>query len=172
MKRPLRPEEARLWHAVTATVRLASGRVRPAPPPEEAPPAPAAAPVAMPILTGARAKPRPKAPQPPDIIEPSRKRRIARGRDPIDARLDLHGYGQDQARAAIHRFVDQAHAQGARAVLIITGKGVYGDGVLRRRVPEWLAEPPSREWVAGISQADRHHGGEGALYVALKRVGR
>ena len=102
-------------------------------------------------LTEARAKPRPKAPQPPDGIEPSRKRRIARDRDPIDARLDLHGMDQDQARAALHGFVDRAHAEGARAVLVITGKGVHGDGVLRRRVPEWLAEPPSRDVVAGIS---------------------
>ena len=54
-------------------------------------------------------------------------------------------------------------------MLVITGKGVQGDGVLKRRAPEWLAAPHLAHIVAGISDAARHHGGEGALYVALKR---
>jgi DNA-nicking Smr family endonuclease len=76
---------------------------------------------------------------------------------------------QDRARVALHDFLARAHAAGVRAVLVITGKGYQGDGVLRRRVPDWLSEAPSRAVVAGISRADRRHGGEGALYVALKR---
>jgi DNA-nicking Smr family endonuclease len=52
---------------------------------------------------------------------------------------------------------------------VITGKGVGGDGVLKRRVPDWLAAPPLRDHIAGLSEAHRRHGGEGALYVALKR---
>jgi DNA-nicking Smr family endonuclease len=63
----------------------------------------------------------------------------------------------------------RAYDEGWRAVLVITGKGALGDGVLRRRAPEWLAQPPIRPMVAGISEAHRRHGGEGALYVALKR---
>lgn len=105
----------------------------------------------------------------PERIEPGRKRRIARERDPIGARLDLHGMTQDTARAVLHAFIERAQGKGDRAVLVITGKGVQGNGVLRRRVPEWLAEAPSRARVAGVSYAERHHGGEGALYVALKR---
>jgi DNA-nicking Smr family endonuclease len=54
-------------------------------------------------------------------------------------------------------------------VLVITGKGIRGDGVLRRLTPEWLAAPHLRAVVAGISEAHRRHGGEGALYIALKR---
>jgi DNA-nicking Smr family endonuclease len=54
-------------------------------------------------------------------------------------------------------------------VLVITGKGVQGDGILRRRTPEWLAEPAVRGVVAGVSEAHRRHGGAGALYVAIKR---
>jgi DNA-nicking Smr family endonuclease len=76
---------------------------------------------------------------------------------------------QDRARLALQTFLFRAQAQGLRAVLVITGKGATGEGVLRRRVPEWLAEPPLRALVAGLSPADRRHGGEGALYVALKR---
>lgn len=105
-------------------------------------------------------------------IEPRRKHRIARERDPIGGRIDLHGMTQDRARAALEAFLRRSHDDGARAVLVITGKGVQGDGILRRRTPEWLADPALRDVVAGISEAHRRHGGEGALYVALKRKTR
>jgi DNA-nicking Smr family endonuclease len=91
------------------------------------------------------------------------------GRETIGGRIDLHGLSQDQARADLIAFVQAAVLHGARGVLVITGKGALGDGVLRRRAPEWLAEPPLRPLVAGISEAHRRHGGAGALYVALKR---
>jgi DNA-nicking Smr family endonuclease len=172
MKRTLRHEEARLWSVVTATVRPAAvvhKRDTPAEPEKPAERIVAAAHLPVEAL---RPKPRPHLAAPPEAIEPGRKRRIAREREPIAARLDLHGYDQDRARAALHAFVARAHEDGARAVLVITGKGARGDGVLRRHVPEWLAESPSRAAVAGISHAERHHGGEGALYVALKRKAR
>src|SRR6202012_5248318 len=86
-------------------------------------------------------------------------------------RIDLHGLNHDQARAALTRFIERCVAEDWRAVLVITGKGAQGDGVLKRRVPDWLAEPPIRQHVAGVSEAHRRHGGEGALYVALKRKG-
>jgi DNA-nicking Smr family endonuclease len=92
-----------------------------------------------------------------------------RGRDALGPRLDLHGLNQDEARTALFGFLERATADGWRAVLVITGKGLRGDGVLRRRVPEWLAEPALRSRVAGVSEAHHRHGGEGALYVALKR---
>jgi DNA-nicking Smr family endonuclease len=93
-----------------------------------------------------------------------------RERDPIDLVLDLHGLDQDRARSALLRFLVHAQAQGERAVLVITGKGSRGDGVLRRQTPDWLAEPSLRPVVAGWSHAHRRHGGEGAIYVALKRL--
>ncbi|MGH7022381.1 MAG: Smr/MutS family protein [Caulobacteraceae bacterium] len=102
-------------------------------------------------------------------IEPGRYRRMVLGREPIGARIDLHGLGQDAARAELTDFIHRTHGLGLRGVLVITGKGTLGDGVLRRRVPEWLAEPPLRALIAGISEAHRRHGGAGALYVALKR---
>ncbi|HTK36004.1 MAG TPA: Smr/MutS family protein [Caulobacteraceae bacterium] len=175
MKRPLRPEEVRLWAQVASTVRPAHGRAVPVPPPE---PEPVAAPLKAPKATRppppgpmARRAP-PKPPAAPDRIEPNRYRRIARDGEAMEQRLDLHGFTQDRARTALHGFIERAQANGARSVLIITGKGVQGDGILRRQVPEWLAEAPSRSRVAGVSFADRRHGGEGALYVALKRLGK
>ena len=172
MKRPLKPEEQRLWSVVAATVHPMAGRLRPEPPPAARVPAPP--PAAQPpgastlALEPRLSRPRPRA-EGPHLIEPGRKHRIAKERDPIGARIDLHGMDQDRARATLEVFVHRAWEEGFRAVLVITGKGTMGDGVLRRRTPEWLAAPILREAVAGISEAHRRHGGEGALYVALKR---
>jgi DNA-nicking Smr family endonuclease len=105
----------------------------------------------------------------PADIDANLHRRLARGREHLAARIDLHNMTQDAARAALAGFIRRSVDDGWRAVLVITGKGVSGDGVLRRRVPDWLAEAPNRDHVAGVSEAHRRHGGEGALYVALKR---
>ncbi len=170
MRRLLRPDELRVWRAVASTVRPFAGRVLP---PE---PAPAALPVPHPPKPPPAAEPhRAASPQrriPGALhdIEPNRARRIVIGREPIGARLDLHGLDQDRARAALEGFIVQAQLQGHRAVLVITGQGRTGDGVLRRRAPEWLAEARLRGIVAGVSVADRRHGGDGALFVALKRL--
>ena len=174
MKRPLRPEELKVWSLVAGTVRPLPGRSTPMLEAAQPAPSPAAE-----DGTPARILPpqasRPKPPRPRDgvdAIEPNRHHRIARERDPIAARLDLHGFDQDRARAALEGFLRRAWDEGLRSVLVITGKGVQGDGILRRRTPEWLAAPQLAEIVAGVSEAHRRHGGEGALYVALKRKRR
>src|SRR6185437_14768111 len=95
------------------------------------------------------------------------RQRVARGREAIDARMDLHGLTQAEAHAALSRFLYAASARGARLVLVITGKGGRGGGergVLRRQVPHWLALPDMRELVIGFEDAHIAHGGEGALY--------
>jgi DNA-nicking Smr family endonuclease len=169
--RRARPDETRLWALVAATVRPLPGR-RVVIPAETAPEPPIAPkpPGLQPYVAAAHQTRPPAAPKtPPGDIEPGRKRRLTRERDLIELRLDLHGLDQDRARVVLQRFLQQAQAEGARAVLVITGKGYQGDGVLRRRAPEWLAEPALRGVVAGVSEAHRRHGGEGALYVALKR---
>jgi DNA-nicking Smr family endonuclease len=169
MKRPVKAEELRLWGVVAATVHPLPGKATPKVEAPAEPPtairrvAPAPALVA-PGRRAARA----------DLqgIEPNRRHRIAREREEIGARLDLHGMTYDRARATLERFLARAWDEGFRAVLVITGKGVQGDGVLRRAAPEWLAAPQLAHIVAGISEAHRRHGGEGALYVALKRKPR
>ncbi|MCW5724338.1 MAG: Smr/MutS family protein [Maricaulaceae bacterium] len=116
------------------------------------------------------------APAPADR---SAERKLRRGNIEIEARADLHGLTQDQARAALGRFLHSAKARGLRSVLVITGKGgrpadrardVFESepGILRRRLPQWLAEPDLRAIVSGYSPAHRRHGGEGAFYVLLK----
>jgi DNA-nicking Smr family endonuclease len=172
MSRRPRSDEARLWALVAATVRPFPGRTVEIP--DEAPPEPPQAPPAAksppPFVQAAhQSRPRVTPKPPPTDIEPGRKRRLTRERDALELVLDLHGLDQDRARTVLHRFLQRAQDDGARAVLVITGKGVQGDGVLRRRAPEWLAEPAIRSVVAGVSEAHRRHGGAGALYVALKR---
>jgi DNA-nicking Smr family endonuclease len=169
MRRPLRPDELRVWVEVAKTVKPAPGMRLPEPPPAPPPPA-APTHKTRHVTVHAPAKPLTRVPaRGPGMIEPGRHRRIARERDEIDARLDLHGYDQDRARLVLHAFLRRAWDDGARAVLVITGKGTFGEGVIRRRTPEWLAEPDVRPLIAGVSQAHRRHGGEGALYIALKR---
>lgn len=171
MKRPLKPEETRLWGLVASTVHPLPGRTAPRPPPETEAPTPAPAPKLTPgsrTLAPTVAKPAPRR-SGAEPIEPGRLTRIARGRDPIGGRIDLHGLDQDRARAALEAFLLRAWDEGYRSVLVITGKGTLGDGVLRRRAPEWLSDPRLAAVVAGIAEAHRRHGGEGAIYVALKR---
>ncbi len=103
------------------------------------------------------------------------RQRVARGKEAIDARLDLHGLTQSEAHAALLRFLRQASAREARLVLVITGKGVRGEGagergVLKRQVPHWLALPEFRSLVIGFEDAGVKHGGAGALYVRLRRM--
>jgi DNA-nicking Smr family endonuclease len=162
VKRPLRAEELALWAHVTATIKPTHAPSAPGRPIDP----PVAVRVSPPPRFGAAASGEPK------LLEPRRQRRLARERDPIAARLDLHGLTQDEARAALNEFLLRAQAQGRREALVVTGRGAMGDGVLRRRAPEWLAEPQLRDVVAGVAEAHRRHGGDGAIYVALKRRAR
>ena len=103
------------------------------------------------------------------------RQKLSRGREPIEARLDLHGMTQDQAHSALSRFLRNAQADGIKFVIVVTGKGLRGAsgserGVLRREVPHWLAMPEFRDVVVGFEVAAISHGGEGALYVRVRRA--
>ena len=98
------------------------------------------------------------------------KSRVAKGKHAIDARLDLHGFTQHEAHSILLRFLRSAHDRDARLVLVITGKGRGGEiGVLRRQVPQWLGLPEFRSIVVGFEDAAIAHGGEGALYIRVRR---
>ena len=115
---------------------------------------------------------KPKIESPPTLALLGRraKQRVARGRDPIDGRLDLHGLTQAEAYDALMRFLHTAQSRGARLVMVITGKGRSGEGgVLKRQVPLWLALPQFRAMVIGYDEAHQRHGGEGALYLRLRQ---
>jgi DNA-nicking Smr family endonuclease len=133
------------------------------------------------------ATPRPKpAPQAPAPFDKRQARKIATGKVDIEGRLDLHGLRENEAIVRLRGFLRQAQAQGKRTVLVITGKGRDSDddpsapfdfghdrsprGVLKRNVPRWLAGPDIAPLVVSFTTAHTRHGGEGALYVHLRRA--
>jgi DNA-nicking Smr family endonuclease len=173
-RRALSAEERALWRGVARSVKPLRHRKRDAPDeePEAVAAAPAAAkskPVKPPAPPARPAKPR--GPPPLAPLARREKQKLVRGRAAIDARLDLHGMTQAQAHGALARFLRHAQAGGARFVLVITGKGVRAGepGVLRRQVPLWLGLAEFRDAVLGFEEAHMAHGGEGALYVRLRR---
>ena len=119
-----------------------------------------------------------KPKQPPSLAQFDRRlrQRVARGQTAIDARLDLHGMTQKQAHGALLHFLQQAQANDTKLALVVTGKGLGGAaaaaserGVLRRQVPLWLSLPEFRRFIVSFEQAHASHGGEGALYLRLRR---
>ncbi len=171
-RRQLSDEERALWHGFARSITpLRPGEAvqrpepaaagddaarHPAPPSRRHAPSPAAKPLAP--------------------FDRRLKQRVARGRDAIEAHIDLHGMTQRQAHIALLRFLRRAQADGTRIALVVTGKGKAAGaepserGVLRRQVPMWLALPEFRPFVIGFDEAHASHGGQGALYVRLRRA--
>jgi DNA-nicking Smr family endonuclease len=181
-KRSLSEEERALWESVAKQTKPlrkkpraarahaasleteARAAVKPGPPPKP-----------VPLAKIPRApKPQPPAAPPPAPIGRRERSQLSRGRKEIDARLDLHGMTQTRAHRALAGFLQRAHSDGLTFVLIITGKGKMGAeserGVLRRQVPQWLNLPEFRSLVVGFEEAHIGHGGEGALYVRIRRA--
>jgi DNA-nicking Smr family endonuclease len=151
--------------------------------PRPVPPAPPKAkPKPIPVPRAAEPPP-PARPRAPAKAPLDRKtaRELDKGRLEVEARLDLHGLRQRDAHAALKRFIKEAQARGRKHVLIITGKGAaltasqsfYAEeerGVLRNAVPLWLAEPELAALIVSVSPAPRRLGGDGALYVRVRRA--
>jgi DNA-nicking Smr family endonuclease len=105
--------------------------------------------------------------------DPKRDRAAATRRIAIDATVDLHGMTQAEAHRRLPHFLAGAAADGARLVLVITGKGKADGsrGVLRARFLDWIEEAPLRALIARVAAAKPKDGGAGAFYVFLKRKG-
>ena len=175
--RRLTDRERALWAQVTRALtplqrRPPSAEASTPPPVQPGEPflgrAPPPAPRRSPAAADAKAAPVPR-------LDRRLTQRLARGRIAIDARIDLHGLTQAEAFAQLTAFLHRARRDGARTVLVITGKGAIGDpeglprGVLRRQVPLWLSSSGLREGVIAFAPAHAEHGGSGALYVRLRR---
>ncbi|UWU92767.1 Smr/MutS family protein [Bradyrhizobium sp. CB1015] len=177
-RRALSEEERELWDLVAKHVKpLRKQRAAKAHAAPRAEPSPGS----QVTRTSLPARPAAAAPAPraakPSIppLAPLGKRertKLSRGRSEIEARLDLHGMTQMRAHRALAGFLHRAHQDGLTFVLVITGKGRSGgeSGVLRRQVPEWLSLPEFRAFVVGFEEAAIGHGGEGALYVRIRRA--
>ena len=168
--RELSPEEKKLWRRVAASMKTRRPRAlepddKP-PPPRISREAPKEAPKQTAIARAISAKPRKDDPSPQNRAG---EKRVRRGKLSIGATLDLHGHTQDSGRAALARFLRAAQVRGETAVIVVTGVGRGGEGVLKRSLPEWLAAREVRPLVSGYAQAHRAHGGAGAFYVFLKR---
>lgn len=111
-------------------------------------------------------------PPPRSGIEQRARRRLGRGRLAIDGTLDMHGMTLAEAQAALNGFITYHRAQGHQWVLVITGKGMRGEGRLRRALPDWLAMPPLAQQVVEYDAAAVPHGGSGAFYLRLRRAAK
>lgn len=176
-RRSLSPDEVRVWRAVATSVTPLPGREIPE---DDEEPTAAAADTPAPPPAAPLPPLRPAAPPVrvlPDLshgttpgLDKRSAERMKKGEMEIDGRLDLHGMTQDTAHGALIAFVTRAYDAGRRCLLVITGKGNRaGTGVLRSNVPRWLNQSPCRERILGFSHARPQHGGEGALYVLIKR---
>jgi DNA-nicking Smr family endonuclease len=190
-RRQISDEDHALWQAVTRTVSPLRRHRK-----DQAPVADHAAPKSKPkasspprsAATTPKQPPKPAAKPVSKLAAPAvapnvtphlapldrrARQRLARGTQDIEARLDLHGRTQSEAHAALLRFLHRAQADGAKTVLVITGKGGASSsgerGVLKRQVPLWLALPEFRGLVVGFGPAAIGHGGAGALYVRVRR---
>ncbi len=174
------PDEE-LWRRITAEVKPLRSRAKTPPPsePSRQPekrevPAPVRRPVPPIVRTQSRSDPELEH----GVAAGLDKRtlaRLRRGQIPIEAEIDLHGSTQDQAHRALETFLARSHALGRRCVLVITGKGLRADGtggVLRNAVPRWMNESPNRERILAFTHAIPPDGGEGALYVLIRRTRR
>lgn len=180
--RGLSPEESALWNKLAATVKpLHRQPVR----------QDHAKPVAAPVSTASKPKalvqrqpqvplqpPKPApAPPPSPGLDSHWERRLQRADMHPDFTLDLHGHTLDQAWHRLDSGLSQAKAMGARLVLVVTGKprqvaaADRGDkrGAIRAKILDWLAASEHGEAIAAIRKAHRRHGGDGALYVVLRR---
>lgn len=178
--RDLTPEDRRIWARITGTVTPPKSRkalrvtVIPKVEPASIQPRVAApAPVRPRGVPDPYSPPRPVTQTPrgaPEALEPRRQRRLSRERDPIECRIDLHGFGRFEAEDQLRAFLSGSQARGHKAVLVITGQGRRGGtGVIRASVHEWLQSPALRGIVSGFAAAHRRHGGDGAIYVTLRR---
>jgi DNA-nicking Smr family endonuclease len=182
-RRPISDEERALWQMIAKTAtplkRRRKSGTKPVPdlPPEKpAPKSPKPRPKATPPRAPVPSVPPPARPHALTHglavgIDKRQAERFRRGKTPIEGKIDLHGRTQQEAHDDLHQFLARAHASGKRMVLIITGKGITGakSGVLRENVPRWLNEPTLRRHVLAFDYAEPQHGGQGALYVLLKR---
>jgi len=168
-----RDEEGRqLWQAVTRSVKPYSSQKNQSPQKNQPPKAGSAS-----IKAAAKPPVLPKtisgsAGVSPDSrgFDRSTKTRLQRGQLPLEGRLDLHGMTQAEAFRALQRFIFSAAAQGKRTLLVITGKGLRSEGILKRMFPLWLEEAELKKHVLAVIPARPKDGGAGAFYLRLRKA--
>jgi len=184
-RRLLTEREEALWREVTRTVTPLGNR----------PEAPEQKPRRM---DGDRIRNRPlpmewhigDSPAPTPRVDRKTRRRLTKGHQEVDRSVDLHGLTQDRAFTQLKSVIEGAVRRGDKTLLVVTGKGgqrfsqtgldtpvayrtraefdQFG-GVLKRMVPIWLSGPELKPYIESYGEAAKEHGGEGALYILLRR---
>lgn len=171
-KRRPSAEESELFRRAVGDAKPLRARAKRAGSPPAAPKAPAPSKPPAPRIAGSvPPPPRAKPPAPGRFADIDKRtaERFRRGELAIEATLDLHGLTQTEAHRRLDAFIERAAGAGTRMLLVVTGKGQNGGGVLRESVPRWLAEPGLRPRVLALAHAQPKHGGAGALYVLLRK---
>ena len=168
--RRLTPDEQRLWARVVESVRPLGHAAKPEAMPTET----VVRPVVRAVPAPAPAPAPPKRTAPGTTLDASWDRRLARGAVSPDATLDLHGHKLATAYDLLDRRLEQAVADGARLLLLVTGKPPGAErpvkrGAIRAAVGDWLAASRHAGDIAAVRGAHPRHGGSGALYIVLRR---
>lgn len=173
--RRLSPEEQARWAELARSVHPLPGRRIPSPPsiaiPRKAAP--------IPPLTADASPPaaRPTLRSPSAVLDTGWEKRIRSGSLKPDIAIDLHGHSLSAAHARLNQALAMACAQGARTMLVVTGKprkagnfdGVSSRGAIRSEIGHWLSSSPYADDIASVRVAHPRHGADGALYVILRR---
>ncbi len=176
--------DAELWARVTQTAKPLRTKNRVAR--IGAPPKPVRPPKAMQTKEASKTEAKPAQPPRPSHapaagLDRQTARKLERGALAVEAKLDLHGMRQRDAHVALRKFLKWAQSKDYRHVLVITGKGAVREepasfyeeearGVLRQAVPHWLTHGDLAPLIVSFSEAPRRLGGEGALYVRLRKA--
>lgn len=181
--RRLNPEEREIWAKLARSVNPLAGKAHPAMPEEgaqaaeasssKAPGRTAASPAQAPA-----GKPPNRAPVP--VLDSTWERRIATGAIIPEMTVDLHGHTLHTAHQRLNQSLAMAVATGVRVLLVVTGNprpaatGPVGEkarGAIRAEIGDWLALSGHADAIASVRTAHPRHGGNGALYVILRRRG-
>lgn len=168
MTRKLKPADEQLWRAVTADVTPLGQRHKPVEQMETPKKSPVRREFSQRVIVPSASiskEPEIRHGQAPGVDRRTATR-LQRGQMRIEGRIDLHGHTQETAHRQLNAFIENAYAQGRRAVLVITGKG---KGVLQNAVPRWLNQPPLRRLILSFNYAQPKDGGGGALYVLIRK---
>ena len=103
-----------------------------------------------------------------DGVQPRVFRRLAQGKYPIEATLDLHQRTVKEARDDVFRFIRSSSRNGFRSVVIVHGRGDRSDdpAKLKSYVAHWLVQLAD---VIGFHSAPRRDGGTGATFVLIRK---
>ena len=87
----------------------------------------------------------------------------------IENKLDLHGFNLIEAKNLLKDFITQSVKNNKRLILVITGKGKEGEGIIKNNIVSWLNTKDLRNKILAVNYASKKHGGTGAIYILLRK---